>query len=319
MAGLDKGSSMSTTLVNTQSDVFTALFAYLQGLFPGVPIIRGLDNNVPMPNTDSIELTPLYEKRLSTNVRSYDPDNGIVTLRMGTEYTIQVDCFGSTANYRATVIALLWRDDAAVSQFPDGITPLYADDPRQIQFQNDQNQYEERWMVEIKLQYNALVSMPYESAQALNLAINRLDMPEGEAELGLTGVTGDCLPALKRVLPVFAPAIPTPTWSLIDVMINVSPAPGDPPVEQPAKAPRLNIPAGVLSTDTIFIDSEGVQGGSPVSESGTIPAYQSLIDQGYLQFGGISTLIPNTDLVYTAYFIRNEVNGPSASVSIVVP
>lgn len=171
MAGLDKGSGMSTTIVNTQFDVFTALGSYLQGIFPSVPVVRGLDNNVPMPNTDSIEVTPLYEKRLSTNVRSYDPDAQIVTLRMAAEYTIQVDCYGSTANDKATVLATLWRDDAAISQFPDGITPLFADDPRQIQFQNDQNQYEERWMVEIKLQYNALVSMPYESALNLNIPV----------------------------------------------------------------------------------------------------------------------------------------------------
>jgi len=162
---------MSATLLNTQVDVFTALVGFLKGVYPQAAVVRALDNNVPMPRENVIVLTPLSAKRLSTNVTTYDADTGLVTLRMPSEYTIQVDCYGDTANDTATMLAVLWRDGVAVAQFPDGITPLYAADARQMPFQNDERQYEERWMVEITLQYNAQVTLPYESAISLDVPV----------------------------------------------------------------------------------------------------------------------------------------------------
>ncbi len=162
---------MSATLLTSQSDVFTALVGFLQGIYPQASIVRALDNQVPMPRENVIVLTPLSVTRLSTNVTTYDADTGLLTLKMPSEYLIQVDCYGASAQDTAVTLAVLWRDALTVDQFPDGITPLYAEDARQIQFENDQRQYEERWKVEIRLQYNAQVTLPYEAATHLDVPV----------------------------------------------------------------------------------------------------------------------------------------------------
>jgi hypothetical protein len=57
------------TVALTESAVFTALTTVLQGMLPGIEIIRGQDNRVPEPAAASfIEMWPLLRLRLATNI-----------------------------------------------------------------------------------------------------------------------------------------------------------------------------------------------------------------------------------------------------------
>lgn len=74
----------------------------------------------------------------------------------------QLDVHGPNSADNATIIAAVFRDDYACEQFSialcaqgftDGtlVQPLYADDPAQRPFQNDQNQIEMRWSVDVHI------------------------------------------------------------------------------------------------------------------------------------------------------------------------
>jgi hypothetical protein len=56
-----------------------------------------------------------------------------------------------------------------------GVSPLYAEDPKQIPFTNDQNQVETRWVVEVKLQANQVVIVPLEFAAKVTVGIISVD------------------------------------------------------------------------------------------------------------------------------------------------
>jgi hypothetical protein len=83
---------------------------------------------------------------------------------LATEVTIQLDVHSddvATASDMAQTIATLMGDAFAVEFFTasyPGITPLYADTPRQMPFINDQNQSETRWVVGAHLQANQVVA-----------------------------------------------------------------------------------------------------------------------------------------------------------------
>jgi hypothetical protein len=86
------------------------------------------------------------------------------------EVTIQCDVHGPLSADNATVISAVFRDYVGVAAFEatgTGITPLYADDPRQSPFLDDQTQIEERWMVDVHIQVNPVVTVSQQFADQL--------------------------------------------------------------------------------------------------------------------------------------------------------
>lgn len=104
--------------------------------------------------------------------------SGSATLLQPTEFTVQLDVHGSNSGNNAQVIATLFRDEYATSFFAlenAAIIPLYADDPRQMPFINDQQQYEWRWVIEAKLQVNETVTI-HNQQFADSLAVQTLNI-----------------------------------------------------------------------------------------------------------------------------------------------
>lgn len=80
----------------------------------------------------------------------------------------------------AQTISTLFRDEYATQSFaeqdPAVATPLYADDPRQMPFVNDQQQYEWRWVVEACLQVNQTVTVPQQYADEIVVDLIDVDV-----------------------------------------------------------------------------------------------------------------------------------------------
>lgn len=78
------------------------------------------------------------------------------------------------ASDRAQVISTMLRDPYAASFFealePE-VSPLYAEDPRQIPFMNAEQQYETRWVVEAVLQANQTVLVPQQYADSIEVEL----------------------------------------------------------------------------------------------------------------------------------------------------
>ena len=118
--------------------------------------------------------TGTYTVSQSQTVSSEILATGIQNLTQQTRIMVQVDVHGPNGADNAQTISTLFRDDYATLWFyrngytAQGITPLYVEDPKQAPFINAEQQYEDRWIVEVSIQANQVVTVPQDFADALN-------------------------------------------------------------------------------------------------------------------------------------------------------
>lgn len=107
--------------------------------------------------------TGTYVVSDSQSVASQLMSAGGIRVLTPTEITVQLDVHGPNGGDNAQVIMALMRDPYAVKFFEDNgdaAVPLYSEDPRQMPFTNEQQQYEDRWVVEVCLQTNERLLVP---------------------------------------------------------------------------------------------------------------------------------------------------------------
>ena len=101
------------------------------------------------------------------------------TMLMPTQVTVQIDVHGPSSADNAQVIATAFRDDYAVQYFVDSgfdMAPLYAGEPHQAPFLNDQQQVEFRWVIDAVLQVNPVVTVPQQFADQLVVGLIDVDV-----------------------------------------------------------------------------------------------------------------------------------------------
>ena len=99
---------------------------------------------------------------------------GTNAIAQPTEIIVQCDLHGPASADNAQVITTYFRDDAGIQAFRtlvSGLEPLYADDPRQIPFINGEQQYEERWCVDVHLQATPVITTSVQFATALSVSL----------------------------------------------------------------------------------------------------------------------------------------------------
>jgi hypothetical protein len=105
---------------------------------------------------------------------------GVETIEQATMWTFQLDFHGDpaadTSGDMAATVSTLFRDAFAVEQFANqvpnyGVVPLYAADPAQRPFLNDQQLVENRWVVEACVQANVVVTVPKQFADSVALTV----------------------------------------------------------------------------------------------------------------------------------------------------
>lgn len=174
---------MPTTITPTETDVFTALRAVALLILPdGVEVIRGQANKVSSPAADDyVVTTSSLRGRLATTVETWDHDDPApteLTFETSTRATIQCDVHGPNAADNATRLASLLRTGWACEQFAAqnlGVTPLGTSDPKQAPYINGEQQYEDRWAVDVELQINPVVTVPEQFADALTIGLINVD------------------------------------------------------------------------------------------------------------------------------------------------
>lgn len=140
-----------------------------------VPIIRAQVNRVSMPITGFVELRELFEIDLETptfvNTWSFEIEAQQGMITTPTRIDIQMDFYGPSAGDWCKAVKTVFRTDYAVSQFPDGMVPLYCSDGTQAPLITGEAQYENHWILTATLQYNPSVSVPLQSATTLETNI----------------------------------------------------------------------------------------------------------------------------------------------------
>ncbi|QNT79310.1 phage neck terminator protein [Entomobacter blattae] len=140
------------------SGVIVALRAYLIDLFPGLQVEYGQTNYNVTPGQPFALITPITQVRLSTNRSSYSATGKLSVQPIKLRY--QIDFFRDGSQDRATILAQLFRDvDAATwfARYTAHTSPLYADEVHQTALINESDLYEERWTVDVLLQYNNVI------------------------------------------------------------------------------------------------------------------------------------------------------------------
>lgn len=169
-----------------QATVFTALGSFLTAILPaGVYIVQGQANRVPQPSgPDYVVMTPVTVTRISTNVDTWadavtgGTSSGGIVETQSFRVVIQCDVFGPNATDNALMASTLFRGLYAADWFADrgfaaqGISPLHADDPRQMAFVNGEAQYEDRWSLDVTLQVDQGTLVPQDFADAATVKIN---------------------------------------------------------------------------------------------------------------------------------------------------
>ena len=169
-----EGSISGTTL--TVSTVDTGVLSAGATIFgPGVTspttIIKQLTG--PAGGTGTYQVSP------AQTVGAETLSAGAKTITQNSEWTCQLDFHSpdTTAGDFAMTVSTALRDAYGVDFFANlaaplnGVVPLYADDPRQIFFVNDQNQFEWRWALDCCLQVDqtVVVSQQYSDSATVTL------------------------------------------------------------------------------------------------------------------------------------------------------
>lgn len=141
------------------------------------PVLRSQVNRVSFPTGDFVLMTPTSSLPLSTNVDAFT--DATKTVKRATQFTVQIDCYGTQANERAITLATLLRDDVANESFAASgfdIQPLYASDAHQMPLITGEEQYLERWTFEAVLQFNPVLTVPIQSATAVDVGLIDVDV-----------------------------------------------------------------------------------------------------------------------------------------------
>ena len=138
----------------THKDIYKEVQAYLLGLFscPPQTVIQGYQNNSPLPD-EAVVMTILFENELDMAVSHYDPAADKTAVQQSVEVTMQVDCYGPQAAARARKLSTLWKNHYTTATLKS-CQPLYSNNPKRLPIINEKSAYEDRWLVELALQYN---------------------------------------------------------------------------------------------------------------------------------------------------------------------
>jgi hypothetical protein len=157
--------SAVATLSAREDVVFNGVWQWIVQLLD-VPdqasVFKSNPNMAATPVGTYAVIQPGVRLRQNQGVRTYDPVGGFQIVERSTTYYYQVDCYGPLAPDWADTFAIAWRslwgcdNNAASAVF----TPLYADEPVQLNFANGEQMYEQRFMIKLYAQVSQTVSLP---------------------------------------------------------------------------------------------------------------------------------------------------------------
>lgn len=163
----------------TEAQVVAAVRAYLlANLPPSVEVMKGQANRVAETKApDFVIMVPAWRRRLGTTIETWDQTDWQISRAEPMLVDMQLDFHGEASTDNATVIQILWRSAAACDFLaPFGVAPLYCDDGQQMPFINDQNQYEDRWIMNLTMQINPAVSTAQQFAASLAVDLVEVDV-----------------------------------------------------------------------------------------------------------------------------------------------
>ena len=160
------GSITGTTLTITETlfgSLFVGVNIYGVDVLPDTIITASLGGGV-------------YTVSKSQTITSRTIAGGVKTMLNPVKMTIQCDIHGAHSCDNAHIVTTAFRDVYASEQFAKSnknVFPLFSTDPKQLTFNNDQQQVENRWVVDFTIQVNPVVTISQQFFDDLTItAIN---------------------------------------------------------------------------------------------------------------------------------------------------
>lgn len=142
-------------------------------LAPGLPVVRGLENDVSKPaGSRYAVITPLSAVRQATNLHAYDRQAQTQTITQRTVRRVQLDFYGQGADALAVTCSTLLRDRLAVDFLAAyGVAPLYAGEALAMPEPDGRGKWTKRWTLDAMVQMDgtATVDQPYFDSVHLTL------------------------------------------------------------------------------------------------------------------------------------------------------
>ncbi len=88
---------------------------------------------------------------------------------------MQIDFYGASSGDWSRVFAGLWRDEVGCLALAPNCQPLYHDEPLLAPLEDDELQYEQRWLCQAFLQYNPVISPLQDFADTLSVTLINVD------------------------------------------------------------------------------------------------------------------------------------------------
>lgn len=167
---MGEGAAMATISV-TERDIFIELRRYLTELF-SCPVAQGYQNNVPIPE-NGIVIHMLLEDDIDYTSEYWNPADEQMTAQRSVKATFQLDFYGAEANSRARVVANLWKSSYTTDRMTK-CQPLDNGQPRKDVLVNQANQYENRMMLDVTLQYNPETSYHVDSVDEISITTTNI-------------------------------------------------------------------------------------------------------------------------------------------------
>ena len=154
----------------SNQDLYREIRLFLLGLFPDATrqIIQSTQNNQPLPE-NAIVMQVLFDSNMDESVTTYNPPNEAM-VQNSVEVRVQLDFYGAMAESRSRIVANLWKNYYGA----DNMTickPLYVQSRQRHPYINDSNQYEDRWILDLGLQYNPTVTHAQDFAEDASVII----------------------------------------------------------------------------------------------------------------------------------------------------
>lgn len=143
------------------------------GVFSGTGAVR-----ITGQASGSVGGTGVYAVSPATVAGTGPMAAGTLQITQETQLSVQLDVHGPNSADNAQTISTLFRDAYAVDRFAalgGAATPLYADDPRQMPFSNDQQAVENRWVIQCELQTNPVVVTPLQFADTVEASVESVE------------------------------------------------------------------------------------------------------------------------------------------------
>lgn len=145
-------------LNTTQQEIYKDVRRFLLGLFPGAEkqIIQAAQNNQPLPK-NAVVMQVLFGRDFDVAVVTNLPPTESA-IQNSVEVRMQIDFYGIQAEERGRIVCNLWRTQFTCDRLIV-CKPLYVQSYNRSVYVNDSNQYEDRWILDLALQYNPQVTV----------------------------------------------------------------------------------------------------------------------------------------------------------------